>query len=405
MGFPEQPKKVKLIAAVTLQNAEQMPAVERFLTGAFGEIDARSDLFPFDFTDYYAEEMGIGLSKVFYSFSKLISRDSLPRIKNATNAFEQENAVDENRTANIDPGYVGEANLVLASTKNFNHRIYLGDGIYGDCHLVFDHDSFQPLPWTYPDYKSGLSITFFNSVRVRYYRQLETAGTAGVSYKDAGVDIDEGDRALSMIKASVKETFGKNVLTELGKFGGFYAPDWRDFDDPVLVSSVDGVGTKLKIAFLTGRHDTVGQCLVNHCINDILCCGARPLFFLDYLAFGKLEAEMFAGVVSGLAKACKENGCALIGGETAEMPGFYKEGEYDISGTVVGMAERNRIIDGSKIREGDVIIGLPSTGLHTNGYSLARKLFFESRDSRWTPTCRNSAARSARSCLKYTGAI
>jgi phosphoribosylformylglycinamidine cyclo-ligase len=172
-----------------------------------------------------------------------------------------------------------------------------------------------------------------------------------------------------------QRTFTRGVLTEIGTFGACYA--LAGFRKPVLVSSVDGVGTKLKIAFLTGRHDTIGQDLVNHCINDIAVEGALPLFFLDYLAVGKLDAEIAASIISGVARGCRENGCALIGGETAEMPGFYAAGEYDLAGAIVGCAERGDLITGRTIRAGDVLLGLPSSGLHTNGYSLARKLLFE----------------------------
>lgn len=196
-----------------------------------------------------------------------------------------------------------------------------------------------------------------------------------VRYKDAGVDIDEADRAVSHIKRLAQKTFTRGVLTDIGAFGaGYELAGWKK---PVLISSADGVGTKLKVAFAAGRHDTVGQDLVNHCVNDIAVQGARPLFFLDYYATGKLDAEVTRQVVSGLAKASRENGCALIGGETAEMPGLYAEGEYDLAGFIVGAVERNRMLTGAGIRAGDVVLGLPSTGLHTNGYSLARKLFFE----------------------------
>jgi phosphoribosylformylglycinamidine cyclo-ligase len=196
-----------------------------------------------------------------------------------------------------------------------------------------------------------------------------------IRYRDAGVNIDEADRAVAQIKKMAQRTFSRSVLTQIGTFGACYALNgWKK---PVLVSSVDGVGTKLKIAFLTGRHDTIGQDLVNHCVNDIAVQGAVPLFFLDYLAVGKLEAEVAANVISGIARACRENGCALIGGETAEMPGLYAPGEYDLAGTIVGAAERSDLITGRKVRAGDVLFGLPSTGLHTNGYSLARKLLFE----------------------------
>ncbi|MGC9970747.1 MAG: phosphoribosylformylglycinamidine cyclo-ligase [Bryobacteraceae bacterium] len=196
-----------------------------------------------------------------------------------------------------------------------------------------------------------------------------------IRYKDAGVNIDEARRAVAHIKRLARKTFTRGVLTDIGSFGaGFQLAGWKK---PVLVSSADGVGTKLKVAFATGRHDTVGQDLVNHCVNDIAVQGARPLFFLDYYATGKLDAEVARQVVSGLARACRENGCALIGGETAEMPGLYAEGEYDLAGFIVGAVERNRMLTGAGIRAGDVLLGLASTGLHTNGYSLARKLLFE----------------------------
>jgi phosphoribosylformylglycinamidine cyclo-ligase len=196
-----------------------------------------------------------------------------------------------------------------------------------------------------------------------------------ISYKSAGVDIDEGSRAVDAIKPLAKSTFSRNVLTGIGSFGACFAlPKMRQ---PVLISSVDGVGTKLKIAFATGRHDTIGEDLVNHCVNDIAVQGATPLFFLDYLAVGKLDADVAAAIVSGIARGCRANGCALIGGETAEMPGLYQDGEYDLAGTIVGAAGKSDLITGAKVREGDQLIGLASSGLHTNGYSLARKLLFE----------------------------
>ncbi len=196
-----------------------------------------------------------------------------------------------------------------------------------------------------------------------------------IRYKDAGVDIDESDRALTYIKKLARSTFHSGVATDIGSFGaGFRLTGFRA---PILVSSADGVGTKLKIAFLTGRHGTVGEDLVNHCVNDIAVQGATPLFFLDYFAIGNLVAEVAAEVVSGLARGCRNNGCALIGGETAEMPGLYAPGEYDLAGFIVGAVERTRMLTGASIRPGDALLGLPSTGLHTNGYSLARKLLFE----------------------------
>lgn len=197
------------------------------------------------------------------------------------------------------------------------------------------------------------------------------------TYRDAGVDIDAQDLALARIKDAVKGTATRGVLSEIGSFGGLFKMPTRGLTDPVLVASADGVGTKLRVAFMAGRHGTVGQDLVNHCINDILVQGARPLFFLDYLATGKLDPDVAADVIGGVAEACRENEVALLGGETAEMPGFYGDGEYDLAGFVVGVVDRKRLLDGSHVREGDVLVGLPATGLHTNGYSLARKVFFD----------------------------
>ena len=200
---------------------------------------------------------------------------------------------------------------------------------------------------------------------------------ASADYKSAGVDIDAGNEVVRRIRALARGTFTAGVLSDIGSFGGLFRPDLSGLADPVLVSSADGVGTKLKVAFRTGRHDTVGVDLVNHCVNDILVQGATPLFFLDYLATGRLSQDVTAQVVGGLAKGCVENGCALLGGETAEMPGFYADGEYDLAGFIVGLVDRARLVDGSGIRPGDRLIGLPATGLHTNGYSLARHILFE----------------------------
>ena len=196
-----------------------------------------------------------------------------------------------------------------------------------------------------------------------------------IGYKDAGVNIDEADRAVGFIRKHARGTFTQGVLTDIGSFGGGYLlSGWKK---PVLVSSADGVGTKLKIAFLTARHDTIGEDLVNHCVNDIAVQGAAPLFFLDYFAMGKLNAAVADQVIAGVARGCRNNACALIGGETAEMPGLYQPGEYDLAGFIVGAVERNQMLTGAAIRAGDVLLGLPSNGLHTNGYSLARKLLFE----------------------------
>jgi phosphoribosylformylglycinamidine cyclo-ligase len=197
----------------------------------------------------------------------------------------------------------------------------------------------------------------------------------GLSYRDVGVDLDRAERAKERLKSLVASTRDEYTLSELGAFGGLYAVP-PEMTSPVLVSSADGVGTKLKVAFAVGRHDTVGQCLVNHCVNDILVQGARPIFFLDYLATGEMDELVVQEIVGGVARACKENQCALLGGETAEMPGFYPSGEYDLAGFVVGVVERDRLVDGSRIRAGDVLVGIASSGLHTNGYTLARKIVF-----------------------------
>jgi phosphoribosylformylglycinamidine cyclo-ligase len=201
--------------------------------------------------------------------------------------------------------------------------------------------------------------------------------TKPATYASAGVDIDAANRATEKIKELARATFNARTLSEIGSFGGMFDGAFPEMRQPVLVASADGIGTKLKIAFATGIHNTVGRDLVNHCVNDILVQGARPLFFLDYIAAGKLSPETIESVIEGIANGCGENGCVLLGGETAEMPGFYAAGEYDVAGFIVGVVDRDHVIDGRTISPGDVVLGLPSAGLHTNGYSLARKLFFE----------------------------
>jgi len=207
-----------------------------------------------------------------------------------------------------------------------------------------------------------------------------------MDYRQAGVDIDAGNEVVRRIRTLAQSTNTPGVLSDIGSFGGLFRLDAAGMQDPVLVSSADGVGTKLKVAFMTGEHRTIGRDLVNHCVNDILVQGAEPLFFLDYLATGRLNPDVAVQIVEGLAVACRENGCALLGGETAEMPGFYADGEYDVAGFIVGAVPRARLIDGKTIAAGDVLVGLPSSGLHTNGYSLARRIAFEtaglSHDSR-----------------------
>src|SRR5258707_798858 len=198
------------------------------------------------------------------------------------------------------------------------------------------------------------------------------------AYARAGVDIDLGNRVKADLPKLLASTHRREVLGKVGGFGGLFALDVKKYREPVLVSSVDGVGTKLKIAFAMDRHDTIGQDLVNHCVDDIAVLGAEPLFFLDYIGTGKLEPRIFTQIISGFARACAENNCALIGGETAQMPGFYQKGEYDVSGTIVGVVEKSRMLNGQKtVKRGDVVIGIESSGLHTNGYSLGRQIFFE----------------------------
>jgi len=213
------------------------------------------------------------------------------------------------------------------------------------------------------------------------------------AYARAGVDINLGNKVKGTLPRLLQATHRPEVLGKVGGFGGLFALDVRKYREPVLVSSVDGVGTKLKIAFAMDQHDTIGQDLVNHCVNDIAVLGAEPLFFLDYIGTGKLEARIFTAIIKGFAKACAENRCALVGGETAQMPGFYQRGEYDVSGTIVGVVERSRMMDGTAIVPGDAVIGLASSGLHTNGYSLARKIFFEEmrlKPSTWVPELGNT---------------
>ncbi|MBP1647765.1 MAG: phosphoribosylformylglycinamidine cyclo-ligase [Bacteroidetes bacterium] len=197
------------------------------------------------------------------------------------------------------------------------------------------------------------------------------------TYAKAGVNIEEGDRFVRQIKQSVRSTYTAGVIGDIGAFGGFFSARFKGYKAPVLVSSVDGVGTKVMIANMMRKYDTVGQDLVNHCVNDILVCGARPLYFLDYFATGRLNVENAAAIISGFAKACRENGCALIGGETAEMPGIYQEEDFDLAGTIVGVVDKKNIITGKRVRKGDILVGLPSSGLHTNGYSLARAVLLK----------------------------
>jgi phosphoribosylformylglycinamidine cyclo-ligase len=220
--------------------------------------------------------------------------------------------------------------------------------------------------------------TRLSSSLITHYSSLITSFmTNSISYSDAGVSIDAANVATEKIKQLARATFNERTLSDIGSFGGMFDGAFPKLKQPVLVASADGVGTKLKIAFATQKHNTIGRDLVNHCVNDILVQGARPLFFLDYIATGVLLPNVVAGIVEGIATGCRENNCALLGGETAEMPGFYAEGEYDVAGFIVGVVDRESVIDGQRITQGDTVLALPSVGLHTNGYSLARKLFFD----------------------------
>ncbi len=378
MGEAKKPDNVKLIAAVLFQNENQLKKTLDILKNKFGNIDNKTEIFEFCFSDYYENEMGKNLKKLFISFEKLIDREKIPDIKIFTNKFELEMSEEGNRCVNIDPGYIEEPKLVLATTKNFAHRIYLSKNIYGDVHLVWQNGEYLPQAWTYPDYKEPFSLKFFTDVRNNYIKDLKSPEKIKhATYKDAGVDIDHGDTAVDKIKESIKSTFNKNVLVDLGKFGGFYKIDKESYKNPIIVSSMDGVGTKLMVASLTDKHDSVGEDLVNHCVNDILCCGAEPLFFLDYFGAGKLEVNVHNEVLKGFIRGCRNNNCALIGGETAEMPDLYSPGDYDLCGCIIGAVEKDNILDGGKIKSGDKLIGLSSNGFHTNGYSLIRKVFFE----------------------------
>jgi len=226
------------------------------------------------------------------------------------------------------------------------------------------------------------------------------ASKSKVTYADAGVDISAGDNAVERIKGLAAETYDKRVLQGVGAFGGFFKPDLRGIKSPVLVASADGVGTKLKLAFMSGQHNTIGEDLVNHCVNDILVHGAKPLFFLDYIATGKLEPGVIAEIVSGMSRGCRNHQMALLGGETAEMPDFYQKSEYDVAGFIVGVADQKKIINGSTIVEGDIVLGLPSTGLHTNGYSLARKVAFDIAGLRPGDTVKELGTTVAEALLK-----
>lgn len=375
MGKVKTPRDVKLVMAITFNDESVFKEAISCLKNEFGEIDLRSQVYDFHHTDYYEKEMGKPLRKQFISFKGLIQPDKLAGIKLRTNQIEAMFSSQGRRRVNIDPGYIEGSKLVLATTKNYDHRIYLGEGIYGDVQLRFREGAFRINEWTYPDYREKLALGFFAEVRREYLKQLSRYSP--MTYKEAGVDIEAGNQAVERIKSLARRTHRPEVLAGIGGFGGLFQLSLKGLEQPVLVTSVDGVGSKLKIAFLMDKHDTVGEDLVNHCVNDIMVCGAEPLYFLDYIATGRLRPNVIEQIVKGIVRGCSEVGCSLLGGEMAEMPDFYRENEYDLVGTIVGMVDKSKIIDGSDIEKGDLLIGLPSNGLHTNGFSLARKVFFE----------------------------
>ncbi len=291
-----------------------------------------------------------------------------------SDVFDQFRTVDAFREAGKVLDQRSHGQLPAGIVPQHHERLQIGAGRVDRCRVAgatgTDNDDVSHLEFRFYNVSRRCAIWLAPDILI-----IRRMPAKPVLYQDAGVNIDEADRAVSAIRKLARATFTRGVLTDIGSFGACYSlAGWKK---PVLISSADGVGTKIKIAFLTGRHDTVGEDLVNHCTNDIAVQGAVPLFFLDYFAVGKLEAAVAGQVVAGLARGCRQNGCALIGGETAEMPGLYAPGEYDLAGFIVGAAERSSLLTGKQIRAGDVLLGLPSTGLHTNGYSLARKLLFE----------------------------
>lgn len=382
MGLPKSPSPAALFVAALFAPTVPYDDVRAEVTREFGDILETSPVFPFHHSEYYAAEMGGNLQKVFFLLARLIDPAALVEWKLHAQKIEARYTENGKRTINLDPGYLDASKLVLATTKNFDHRIYLGHGIYGDVQLRFRFQKFQFNDWTYPDYRQPEHVAFFEQARLRYFDLLKAEFGAPDSlplkvhfdYKSAGVDREKGEGVKKRIGELARRTFNENVLREIGLFGGFFRFAPENYREPVLVASVDGIGTKIKLACQLQRYRGLGEDIVHHCMNDIMVGGAQPLFFLDYLAFGKLEPAVVLELAEGMSNACANAGCALIGGETAEMPDIYHPGEFDLAGTIVGVVEKEKILDGSRIERGDVLVGLASNGLHTNGYSLARKI-------------------------------
>jgi phosphoribosylformylglycinamidine cyclo-ligase len=382
MGVPKSPSPAALFVAVLFAPTVSYDDVCAEVTKEFGDILEASPVFPFHHSDYYTAEMGGNLQKVFFLLARLIDPAAVAGWKLHAQEVEAQYTEDGKRKINFDPGYLDASKLVLATTKNYDHRIYLGRGIYGDVQLRFRLQKFHFNDWTYPDYRAPEHIVFFEKARARYFDLLKTefgapelpVSAAKLDYKAAGVDREKGEGVKKHIGELARQTFNENVLTEIGLFGGFFQFAKEQYREPVLVGSVDGIGTKIKLACQLRQYRGLGADIVNHCMNDIMVGGAQPLFFLDYLAFGRLESAIVLELMEGMSDACRDAGCALIGGETAEMPDIYHPGEFDLAGSIVGVVEKEKILDGRRIARGDLLVGIASNGLHTNGYSLARKI-------------------------------
>lgn len=382
MGVPKSPSPAALFVAVLFTPAMPYAEVRAEVTREFGDILEASAVFPFNYSEYYAAEMGGDLQKVFFLLARLIDPAALVEWKLHAQEVEARYTANARRQINFDPGCLDASKLVLATTKNYDHRIYLGRGIYGDVQLRYRLQKFHFNEWTYPDYRAPEHLAFFEKSRARYFDLLKTEfGTpelpvpaVKLDYKSAGVDREKGEGVKKRIGELARQTFNENVLREIGLFGGFFQLAKEKYHEPVLVGSVDGIGTKIKLACQLGQYRGLGVDIVHHCMNDIMVGGAAPLFFLDYLAFGRLEPAVVLELIEGMSNACRDAGCALIGGETAEMPDIYHPGEFDLAGSIVGVVEKAKILDGRRIARGDVLVGIASNGLHTNGYSLARKI-------------------------------
>jgi len=379
MGVPKSPSPAALFIAVLFAPPASYEEVRAVVRQEFGDILMESPIFSFNHSEYYAEEMGGNLQKVFLLLNRLIDPGALVDWKLHAQEIESRYTENGKRKINFDPGYLEASKLVVATTKNYDHRIYLGRGIYGDVQLRYRFQQFHVNDWTYPDYRQPEHIAFFEKARQKYFDLLKTEFGAPelpmkLDYKSAGVDRESGESVKKKIGELARQTFNENVLREIGLFGGFFHLAKENYREPVLVASVDGIGTKIKLACQVNQYRGLGADIVHHCLNDIMVGGAQPLFFLDYLAFGKLNSTVVLELIEGMSAACRESGCALIGGETAEMPDIYHPGDFDLAGTIVGVVEKEKILDGRRIARGDALIGIASNGLHTNGYSLARKI-------------------------------